>query len=350
MHNEQGQPELEIEAIKQYEKERKPYFELGKDKEKGWDSWGNVLVTNPDGSAERASLYTDPRITRRLFTDSIIQELKERGDVNKTYQLVDLGGGEGQMLHTINYQLRMEPNIPRVKSTLLDLDEEKLKEAREKFPDIQIQQGSVLSAPFEDDSVDFIVSRMAMQYFSGFEDEILMFAGYRSAEESAKSDESQYKLLKEAYRILKPGGQFVLVCPGYSTSTPVTRNTSEFWNRITAARTGQDYEEIAKEREFGSAGAIEMAAADVGFRAAINEGAGSIEWRITPQAVFDRFNIDPKSPEAEEVLKIFDLLQPCEDKYQQAQTASADRIEADVIEWEGKKAIRFPILKMVLKK
>jgi hypothetical protein len=46
----------------------KEYGELGKEKEKGWDSWGNVLVEKLDGSKEWQSFYANPEITKKLFT------------------------------------------------------------------------------------------------------------------------------------------------------------------------------------------------------------------------------------------------------------------------------------------
>lgn len=337
----------ENDILTTYESNIKPYSELGKESKKEWGSWGSILVTNLDGSKERASYYTDMRVIRRLFTQPLIEHLKETGDSHQKYKLADFGGGDGVLLHHINHQLRVEPATPRVSSTLIDTDESKLDIAKQKFPELETVKASIFELPFKDDTFDLGVSRQVMQYFSGYNWNWGMF-GLKGAEETVKSEQNQHKMLKEIYRVMKPDSLFELVYSGGYIDSPQNRNLSEFWNRITAARTGQNIEEVRNEREFTPGTTAELFAGEIGFDTVKAGEAGWIEWRITPESIFDRFNISPNDPKAKEIDKIFDSIVPSENYF--TKSFSEDSIPLDYIEWSDQKAVRMPITKLILKK
>lgn len=341
------------DSLGKYEQsgEIKPYSELGKESKKGWDSWGSAIITTPEGTQERTSYYSDPRIIRRLFTALLIDDLKQK-EPNQHYDLVDFGGGDGIMLHLINYQLSMEPGVSRVTPTLIDLDEKKLESAKKQFPELEVVTGSLMQLPFEDNSIDMGVSRQVLQYFSGFENRWGVYLGLTNARDNTKSDLNQLNVLKEIHRVMKPGSIFNLVYTGTFIDSPYGRNISEFWNRVTAARTGQTIEEENQEREFVPGTFIKKVAEEIGFEVVSGEEIDWIEWRFTQQALFDRF--DPKGTMSQErkdaIIRVFNEVEKPKDDQTMPFTATGDKIELDYIDFNGQKAIKIPLTRLLLRK
>lgn len=349
----------------QYEPEEiKPYRELGDENEKGWDSWGSVVVISSDAKIERRSLYNDPEITRKLFTEPVIEHLKMQDKQPKI--LVDFGGGDGVMLHNINSQLKAEAGLPSISPVLFDIDAKKLESAHKEYPELNVQEGSVFSLPFGDNSIDVGVSRLAIQYFSGFEPMKIgivpvfpyILTDERQKKDSALSDKNQYRMLSEIYRVLKPGGVLITMSPGTYSSDYPGRYINEFWNRVTAARTGESVENVRKERSFTSGYDLEHAAVEAGFKDASEHPDGEqiewIEWEITPQAIFDRFGIDPNDHQTEltrqAILAVFNQIQPEEVPHRKMSDDYIPLPRDYFHEWKGQKAIKFPLQRIAFHK
>lgn len=362
------------DSIGKYEQagEIKPYSELGKQPEKEWDSWGSVLVANPDGSKERRSYYTDPEIIRRMFSEPLIDHLRpkqpepKRGlfgwrqksqpvvEISQEPQtLVDFGGGDGIMLHNINEQITAEPGFPPINPVLIDLDRKKLESAKQQFPELAVVEGSLTQLPFADNSIDLAVSRQVLQYFSGFTNVWAFVAGLAKAE--PKSELNQEVVLKEIHRVMKPVSLFDLVWTGSTVDSPEARNVSRFWNMLTVARTGQSYDEVENEREFVSGFFLTKLAAEMGFDIVKEEAIHWVEWRFTPEALFDRFDPDGKMPEEKKatIRRIFDLVVHPEDPRMGPRRdfhPGDDSIELNYIDHNGQKAIELPITRLLLRK
>ena len=310
---------MEKIKVSQYEGEtHKNYSELGKESEKGWDSWGNSMVTLEDGKKEQMSFYTDERLTKRLFTEPLIPYLEGR---NGKKTVVDFGGGDGLMIEQIRRQLQ-EAHITEINPVLLDIDEKKLEKAKSDFPSIETVPANMFELPFENNSIDSGVSRMALQYFPKPEQE--------------GQEKTQLEILKEVYRVLKTKSPFVVIYPAsFEDDRKATYNDS-LWKLLTYHRTDKDDDLPFKNtRSFTSGKTIANYATKIGFNVKTVEQVDWIEFRYTIDAIENRFGAIPDQNKEwmEEAIK-----NPMNKKL------------LDIIEWNNKKAVRLPISRLVLEK
>jgi ubiquinone/menaquinone biosynthesis C-methylase UbiE len=337
----------EQEKISSYESlGHVPYEQLGNEQEKGWDSWGNVVVHNPDGTTERASFYNSEKVTERLFTNPIIKHLESsQKECPKT--IVDFGGAEGMMLEQIVLQLKDALPGLELRPILIDAEKSKLDTATKKHPETNPTEGCIFHLPLSDDSVDIGVSRMMIQYLP-------------PASEVAEH-ETQMTALKEMYRVLKPGSMLELVWPAVYDfdSNPSGANaidliwSTQSWHRTDNFEkpTGDiefpsgtwEIDELGRPkftdpdraRSFTPGTIMKYFAEQCGFK--VQEG-GEIDWiefRFTAKAIFERFGL--KDEEKQELIDhLFESLR--------------DRWGIDVSDWKGKKAVRLPISRLVLTK
>lgn len=329
--------------IDQYEQGHGAYEQLGTEKEKGWDSWGNVIVEEPDGEKERDSFYSSEKITQRLFTQTIEQYIDHQ-NLETPRVLADFGGAEGLLLSQVAAQL--EHDIPglQIEPVLMDADTAKLKEGKEKRPEIQPVTGSVFHIPLPDNSIDIGVSRLMIQYFPP-----------ASMKEGA--DNNQYTALKEMYRVMKPGSVLEIVWGSvydFEANKLGANILDKLWSYITWHRTFDDKEkpesgkwQIDEEgmptyegfreraRSFIPGTVLARYAEECGFQVLEGEQVDWIEFRITAEAIFSRFDL--KDGEKRELI---------EDLFRVLKT----RWGLDVIEWQGQNALRIPISKVVLTK
>ena len=335
------EPKVESMKVSSYEGvEHKPYEELGANTEMGWDTWGSALVTNSDNSVVRDRFYSSERITQRLFSQDILNHLKNNHDISPQ-TIVDFGGADGRLLHQIVEQIRQESPGVELQPIIIDLDQKKLEEA-EKYPELKELVGSVFDIPLGNESVDLAVSRMMMQYLP--------------PESSEKSTKTQVDALKEIYRVMKHGSLTQIVWPAVYdfTNNKMGANTLDYiWSLLTYHRTFDESEdpgngkwqlnesgnpifsEDERARSFIPGEVLASCAENCGFKV---KSAGEIDWiefRFTPQAVFERFNL--KDEERKKLI---------EDLFVTLKT----RWGIDVIDWNNEKALRLPICKLVLEK
>lgn len=305
----------------------KEYKELGKEKEKGWDSWGNVLVEKTDGSKEWESFYSSPGITKRLFTDDLQARFSGRKD--EELKLADFGGGEGLMLSQINVQLS-EAGFKGVTPILVEADEKKVKSAQEHFPEIQGTVASIFKLPFKDNSLDAGVSKFMFQYLPSPE---------------VKDRPNQADALKEIHRVLKNGSIFTLVYPAFHSTKgneSHSRALNELWRLITWHRTYDDEEEPdLKSRSFTPGEEIAKAAEQIGFNVKKGEQADWIDFRFGLDSIADRFG--EMESERQELIKVW--FDPTSHHFRSLKRAGILANEDN-----GKAYIKLPITKLLLEK
>ena len=119
--------------------------------------------------------------------------------------VLDVGCGSGQFTSILVNSLASFNSI-----TGIDVDEEVLKNARESFPgkDIVFQTASSHNLPFNDNSFDMAVISKALHHL-----------------------ENPERGLNEMYRVLKPGGLFLLIVDIHAKPTTTEPQTLA-WNLI----------------------------------------------------------------------------------------------------------------------
>jgi len=117
--------------------------------------------------------------TRKYLWDDLKPLVKYTRNGDK---VLDLGCGNGRL-----YQLFEGVSIDYIG---LDISEELIKKAQEKFPEIEFAVGDMRELPFPDDSYDVIYSIAAFHHLANAEDRL--------------------KALSEMRRILKPGGKIIM--------------------------------------------------------------------------------------------------------------------------------------------
>lgn len=342
-----GPPESELRKVALYEGEHLPYSELGKDAT--FDCWGSSIVTNEDGSQEWMSFYNDARVTDRLFTEPVIENLPQTDQP----VIADIGGGEGQMLAQIIFQMERKGVKPL--AVLSEIDKAKLKIAKQKHPEISPVQADGYSLPFADQSMDAIVSRMFLQYNPFPSDE-----GKRP---------TQFDLLKEMARVSKDGAVAVLVWPGnYSNTAKQDQQKAyyndAFWNTLTWQRVdeyvpGESLEERNKReakviglreqraRSFTPGETMAGFAEKAGFELIDGEEIDWIEFRYTADAITNRF-IELQEPGKEANLEW--VQEAFDDRTFAGEMLRRLKAMGEVSDWNGKNAVRLPISRLVLKK
>ncbi len=333
---------MEKSKISDYEgSQHKPYEQLGIEKEKSWDSWGNVIVTKPDGTSERKSFYSDETITQRLFTDEIIGYLSKQTELSSSRVIVDFGGAEGTLLHQIVEQVKSKFPEIQIDPVVIDADPKKVEEVK-KYPELKSVEGDIFKIPLSDNSVDVAVSRMMMQYLPPINPEL--------------PKQTQETTLEEMYRVMKPGSIIQIVWPAvydFTNNSMGANVIDHIWSLITWHRTFNDKEEPGdgkwieddsgypvfsdpnRARSFVPGEVLAKYAERLGFKVKAGGEVDWIEFRFTPEAVIERFKVE--DTERQDLIKgVFNFLK--------------GRWGIDVIDWKDKKALRLPISRLVLEK
>jgi ubiquinone/menaquinone biosynthesis C-methylase UbiE len=134
-----------------------------------------------DESVVKAYDYMSRSPQFRAMRAIFVRELKKIGP-NGT--LADVGCGPGYLLGVL------ARNLPQLKLVGVDISAEIIAQARanlSSFPNVDFKIAGVQGLPFEDNSVDFVVSTLSLHHWS-------------------RPSES----LREFYRVLKPGGHFLV--------------------------------------------------------------------------------------------------------------------------------------------
>ncbi len=176
-------------GISSYESQvKRGYSEFGHEG-LGVEHWGTMIASN----GERFNAYTDKRFIRICFIDPVLEYVEGK---KEQVVIADLGGDDGFLLNEILTQLREEKPDLKVKGVVTDIDstgkarkkfEEKQKEMERK--DIEYVVADITKLPLVDQSIDIVVSRMAMQYLD---------------------ETAQEQFIMEASRVLKEEGLFLL--------------------------------------------------------------------------------------------------------------------------------------------
>jgi radical SAM protein with 4Fe4S-binding SPASM domain len=154
-------------------------------------------------------------------------------DIKEGETIVDLGAGGG-----IDCFIAAKKLGPKGKVIGIDMTDEMLETARKSakkvaealgYDVVEFRAGNIMDMPIEDNSVDLVISNCVLNL-----------------------TEDKAKVFDEIYRILKPGGRFIISdivsdkpVPGY------LKRDKELWNAcISGALTDKKFEELAKKTGF----------------------------------------------------------------------------------------------------
>lgn len=98
-------------------------------------------------------------------------------------RFLDLGSGDGRLIGHI----KKKRGLKDTDITLVDVSEEMLKIAKDKFKDVKTVKADANTLPFEDDTFDIVVSTFLLVHIRDID-----------------------TLFDEVYRVLKPGGVFIV--------------------------------------------------------------------------------------------------------------------------------------------
>ncbi|HET7275940.1 MAG TPA: class I SAM-dependent methyltransferase [Longimicrobiaceae bacterium] len=140
---------------------------------------GRLLTSTAREYAGLAATYDN---RWRAYIRDSVRETTDRTDLAPTQKILDLGTGTGALLEAL---LARDPTLC---ATGVDPSPEMLEQAKAKLPDsVELVAAPARNLPFQDDEFDAIVSSSSLHFWTDRE------AG-----------------LKEAHRVLKPGGCLVL--------------------------------------------------------------------------------------------------------------------------------------------
>lgn len=115
------------------------------------------------------------------FYDDLIKEL----EIHSGDRILDVGCGTGEVLRFIASKTDIQGNG-------LDVSEKMLAIAKEKNPSMDFQRGGSSALPYENGSMDVVMTCMAYHHFS-----------------------NQKQFREEAYRVLRPGGRLYVCDPRF---------------------------------------------------------------------------------------------------------------------------------------
>lgn len=142
------------------------------------------------------SHYYDNHLSVNFYFEKIykrvVEEIagKQGNYFVRPINFLDVACGTGKIIHILS------PKFPESKFLGLDFSEAMLREAIKNQPrtnNVQFQIGSVTKLPAEDNAYDLVICTEAFHHFM-FPDETL----------------------EEIYRVLKPGGMFLLIDPAFN--------------------------------------------------------------------------------------------------------------------------------------
>jgi len=206
--NESG-PKNPEQAVSLYEsKVKKEYGELGKEGVE-IENWGTMI--SPSG--ERFNGYSDKRFIEECFTEPIHRLLEGKGG---KVSIADLGGDDGYLLNEVVTELKMKE--PSIEANGLVVDIDSTGKARRKFAekqktgerkDIEYVVADITKLPFDNETLNVIISRMTMQYLD---------------------KEQQELFLKEISRVLKKEGLCIIQTV---TDEISNKDFNQVWMQIT---------------------------------------------------------------------------------------------------------------------
>ncbi len=126
---------------------------------------------------DRWHLDTD---SARIVDDWNFNNLKKFTKDKKIQNTLELGSGTGRLANNL---FKLSDNVYGI-----DISQEVLKIAQKKFPRLKLSCGEVVNLPYQDNFFDLVIINGSLHHFFAVE-----------------------KTLEQAYRVLKPGGFFVLL-------------------------------------------------------------------------------------------------------------------------------------------
>lgn len=187
------EPKPSEQKVASYESQvKKDYSELG---DEGLDAkhWGTA---KSDFFRDNVNFYTNKDYIRIKFVSGILPWLEKKKEVGQL-TFADLGGDNGFLLDEISKMIRGEYPTLDFKGFVVDVDstgraEQKFKKEQElgERKQLEFVRADVTALPFNDESLDLIISRMAMQYLDS---------------------DQQDRFLFEVDRVLKEGGIFQIM-------------------------------------------------------------------------------------------------------------------------------------------
>lgn len=123
----------------------------------------------------------------RFFLRNVFRKITEIIRPTTSMRILDLGCGPGNLI------IALKNSAPEAEIQGLDLDPEMLEIARRKLARAEVQakltEASATEIPFESSQFDVVVSTLMIHHLS---------------------HEDRQKMIREAHRVLKPGGKFYL--------------------------------------------------------------------------------------------------------------------------------------------
>jgi len=306
-------------GVKKFETIAKPYSELGQEKH-GLNIWGDIKITRrsylyggpptefgPIGSY--LNLYTSPEIIKRGFTNEIIyygRKMASRGESPEDLVVADVGGYDGFLLNTVMRQLE-ESGINASTGINIEADPkgealpamQKKVESGEYSAKLRAVKANILeNVPVEPESVDFVISRCAIQY---------------------STKEQHIQFLKNIAKMLKEDGQLILQFPGIledpeGTYTEIQREISKIVTKGIEFK--RDFPDSSIVSKFGGGYVRNTELRDYSFVTELinkidmqlevglsSHGYDKIDWLMSPESWGDRFNLD--SEQIEEIRQLY---------------------------------------------
>lgn len=164
----------------------------------------------------KAFLETDRYIYKNPFTRFLMirgHKVCAKLRKNKNCPVLDMGCGTGDHF----------PYIQSEKIIGLDILDEMLNKARKKYPNAELIKGDIFSMPFENKSIESIVSHSVLEHLSPLEGAV-----------------------KEIHRILSDDGEFIFAIPTEGLLYILGRKLTT--RRHVEKATGVDYEELLKKQ------------------------------------------------------------------------------------------------------
>ena len=137
-----------------------------------WGVFGNIKPKAPWFSEKAAG----------WLLKNIKREARRNGLSGKNMEIIDLGAGSGEFLINLGKTFY-------AKVSGMDISEERIAKAAEKYPDINYFQGTLDRVPVEDNRFDIVISTQTVEHLL---------------------DEDLEKSFQEMARILKPGGMLFI--------------------------------------------------------------------------------------------------------------------------------------------
>ncbi len=339
-------PESDPSLYRKYEEaatKKGDYERLGNDPDPNWHKWGSVLVHREDGTVSRESFYTSPEITHRLFVEPVTQFLADHQvPQDEPLAMVDLGGASGNVLKQVDDELEAS-GYNHITPIVVDKNTTALKEAQEKG--LRAVAAGLTDLPFPNGSVDIAISRFSLQYLGdhptgeGVAVQRLFDSQGNLVHEHAFIDsffvrDNQLDFFKFLHYAMRSDGMAVLVFPiqledeiGYERT-----GAAQLWESIFSRTMKQNIIKFGSLRSFPTLHRAAEMAEKAGF---IIKEAQEVEWlefRFTPEAIFDRFDLTPEQQEL--VRSIYN------------EAIAQKRVIGDID--PATLAIRFPIARMIL--